>query len=201
MNNDSRGSCTPSNPRKPVGHPDQPARNSFCRGCFKIINRPKGKKFCSQECSNKKIPKKCEIACKEFIDIPLVFSDGSKHVKRVCTLCRQGRYVSKNPIESKKRKEIFRNNWIQNDRKNLKSKFYLSREWRELRYSVLERRGNSCECCRRNDLPIHVDHIQPRSLRPDLELDESNLQILCVDCNIGKGNRYSTDWRNTNNSA
>ena len=28
----------------------------------------------------------------------------------------------------------------------------------------------------------HVDHIIPRRVRPDLALDTSNLQVLCVTC-------------------
>lgn len=42
---------------------------------------------------------------------------------------------------------------------------------------------------------IHVDHIKPRSLYPELAYDKNNLQILCDDCNIGKLNRFETDYR------
>jgi 5-methylcytosine-specific restriction endonuclease McrA len=40
-----------------------------------------------------------------------------------------------------------------------------------------------------------VDHIVPRSKRPDLALDISNLQTLCGRCNRGKGSWDQTDWR------
>jgi 5-methylcytosine-specific restriction endonuclease McrA len=43
--------------------------------------------------------------------------------------------------------------------------------------------------------PLHVDHIKPRSKYPELEYEISNLQILCDDCNLGKGNRDEIDWR------
>jgi 5-methylcytosine-specific restriction endonuclease McrA len=76
--------------------------------------------------------------------------------------------------------------------------FYDSREWRELRYRALKRHGGSCQCCgtRANaDHPLHVDHIKPRSLYPEMELDINNLQVLCEDCNLGKSNKDVTDWR------
>ncbi len=73
--------------------------------------------------------------------------------------------------------------------------FYDSREWRELRYAVLKSRGRKCEACGTVDKQIHVDHVKPRSRYPELSLVESNLQILCVDCNLGKGAWDETDWR------
>jgi len=73
--------------------------------------------------------------------------------------------------------------------------FYKTREWRELRYSVLVKLGKKCQCCGEVGGYIHVDHIKPRSLFPELELDKSNLQVLCEACNMGKSNKDSTDWR------
>lgn len=75
--------------------------------------------------------------------------------------------------------------------------FYSSRSWLVLRMKVLAKRGNCCECCGRKppDVSIHVDHIKPRALFPDLELDESNLQVLCSECNLGKAAWNTTDWR------
>lgn len=76
--------------------------------------------------------------------------------------------------------------------------FYHTREWLQLRYRVLQRRGATCEACgstRTHGVRIHVDHIKPRSKFPALELDENNLQVLCEPCNIGKSNKDSTDWR------
>jgi len=76
--------------------------------------------------------------------------------------------------------------------------FYESREWRELRYKALVSYGPICQCCgasRKNGSVIHVDHIKPRSKFPELQLVISNLQILCEECNLGKSNKDSTDWR------
>lgn len=76
--------------------------------------------------------------------------------------------------------------------------FYNSPEWRRLRYKAFKLYGNQCSCCGRSakdGLKMHVDHIKPRSKYPDLALDISNLQILCEDCNISKGNRDNIKWR------
>ena len=79
-----------------------------------------------------------------------------------------------------------------------KTNFYESREWRELRYTALVKNNGKCECCgsgKHNGKVLHVDHILPRSLFPDRELDGANLQVLCEDCNLGKSNKDVTDWR------
>lgn len=78
-------------------------------------------------------------------------------------------------------------------------KFYASEKWRQLRYEVLAKRGARCECCgrtpREHRIVVHVDHVKPRYKHPELELMASNLQVLCEDCNLGKGARDETDWR------
>lgn len=71
-------------------------------------------------------------------------------------------------------------------------------EWRKLRMQILKKFGPVCQCCgagKNDGVRIHVDHIKPRRKFPDLALDEDNLQILCEDCNHGKGNWDETDWR------
>ena len=77
--------------------------------------------------------------------------------------------------------------------------FYQSDAWRRVRYAVLERDGARCVCCgrtpQRHGVIVHVDHIKPRSVEPDRELDSTNLQVMCEDCNLGKSANYSTDWR------
>jgi hypothetical protein len=76
--------------------------------------------------------------------------------------------------------------------------FLESREWRTIRMRVLERHGAKCQCCgrtSRDGITINVDHIKPRAAYPELALTESNLQVLCNECNHGKGNWSERDWR------
>ena len=77
--------------------------------------------------------------------------------------------------------------------------FYSSREWRTLRVRVLEQYQCKCMMCgespKVHGIVIHVDHIKPRSNYPELALTFSNLQLLCEACNLGKSNKYDTDWR------
>lgn len=80
--------------------------------------------------------------------------------------------------------------------------FYKSQEWLRLRYRVIKKYGGECMACgrsrKRHQVVIHVDHILPRSKFPRQALSFENLQILCEDCNIGKSNIDSTDWRPEN---
>ena len=75
--------------------------------------------------------------------------------------------------------------------------FYSSQKWRAVRYEALKRSRGCCELCGAvpHQHPLHVDHIKPRSKFPHLALEVSNLQVLCRDCNLGKGNSDSIDWR------
>lgn len=61
-----------------------------------------------------------------------------------------------------------------------------------LRMDVLRRDGYRCQMCgatRKDGVQLHVDHIVPVSR--DGRTVMENLQILCEDCNFGKGNRFS----------
>ena len=88
--------------------------------------------------------------------------------------------------------------------KEIKDEFYKSWEWRTLRMEAIHKHGNACQCCGAS--PAHkdaagkpvricVDHIKPISKYWELRLDPSNLQILCDECNQGKGNWSETDFR------
>lgn len=85
-----------------------------------------------------------------------------------------------------------------------KDEFYASWEWRTLRMEVLKEQGATCNCCGASKgdrdmagkpVKIVVDHIKPLSKHWHLRLDKSNLQVLCDECNMGKGNWDETDFR------
>lgn len=77
-------------------------------------------------------------------------------------------------------------------RKNERDRFYSRKVWLSLRAAILARHpfcadpfGEHTEQHR----PVgatEVDHIVPRIARPDLELDERNLQPLCRRCHRRK---------------
>lgn len=71
--------------------------------------------------------------------------------------------------------------------------FYATTEWRRLRREVLEHYGEVCMKCG-NTREICVDHVLPRRKYPKLELDFSNMQVLCNTCNLVKG-QGTTDYR------
>lgn len=78
------------------------------------------------------------------------------------------------------------------------SNFYSSARWRGLRVKALVKYGRKCCLCGStvsDGVKLHVDHIKPRSKFPQLQYSLSNLQILCEDCNLGKSNKYSDNWR------
>ena len=76
-------------------------------------------------------------------------------------------------------------------KRSTQTNFYRTKAWRELRLSILLASDCSCKICGNTSekgAVLHVDHIKPRSLSPELALDEGNLQVLCEDCNIAKSN-------------
>lgn len=85
------------------------------------------------------------------------------------------------------------------------NQFYKTWDWKRARMDALQRYGAICMCCgaKRGDttpqgesVRIVVDHIKPISKYWYLRLDSENLQILCDECNMGKGSRLETDFRN-----
>lgn len=74
--------------------------------------------------------------------------------------------------------------------------FYKSREWKELRLAVLSvcDRCMLCGASKESGAILHVDHIKPRSLWPELSLNIDNMQILCSECNLAKSNVISEKY-------
>ena len=89
-------------------------------------------------------------------------------------------------------------------KKSEKTAFYASWEWRTLRKEVLNEYGARCMCCGATPdhadmagkpVKIVVDHIKPIHNYWSLRLTKSNLQVLCDECNQGKGAWDETDHR------
>ena len=63
--------------------------------------------------------------------------------------------------------------------------FYGSPAWKRTRAQVLKRDRHRCVNCNvdvRGKGQSRVDHIQPRTKRPDLAFQMSNLRTLCIKC-------------------
>lgn len=76
--------------------------------------------------------------------------------------------------------------------------FLQGKAWKRLRLQALNLHGRRCQCCGAGPADgavLNVDHIRPRRLFPELALRLDNLQVLCGDCNEGKGNWDMTDVR------
>lgn len=74
-----------------------------------------------------------------------------------------------------------------------KNKFYDTRSWKDVRELVFKVFGKQCLCCGATE-NIEVDHVVPRSIKPELALLVKNLQPLCKSCNMKKGTRI-IDYR------
>jgi 5-methylcytosine-specific restriction endonuclease McrA len=73
-------------------------------------------------------------------------------------------------------------------KRNYKDPFFHNPEWAKLRLQILDRDGKRCAKCGRTGT-LHIDHILPRSKFPEREMDPTNLQVLCRDCNLEKGTK------------
>lgn len=91
----------------------------------------------------------------------------------------------------KERKRILSNS----SKKQKINCFYLSNRWLILKGKVRDLYKCGCMKCGNNKCEIHIDHIFPRSLYPELQYSIHNLQILCKDCNMKKSNKNNTDYR------
>lgn len=79
-------------------------------------------------------------------------------------------------------------------------KFLDNPEWKQLSAKIIEKYGERCVCCGAFPTPnkkviIEVDHIKPRKTHPELAWDVNNLQVLCSDCNSGKGDWLVEDFK------
>lgn len=85
-----------------------------------------------------------------------------------------------------------------------KDEFYASWDWKRLRMETLERDGRVCVSC--GATPGHgvrlvVDHIKPLGEFWELRLEPKNTQVLCNDCNMGKGNWLHKSFKEAESTA
>lgn len=77
--------------------------------------------------------------------------------------------------------------------------------WKIIRFKALAQFKGKCVCCGRNpndhNVILHVDHIKPKFKYPELAFELSNLQVLCEDCNMGKGCSDETDFLSLSNTT
>lgn len=64
--------------------------------------------------------------------------------------------------------------------------FYKSLKWKNFRFRCFKELERKCVICGSNE-KLHLDHIKPRSIYPELAFEKKNMQILCEQCNLGKG--------------
>lgn len=123
------------------------------------------------------------------------------HIKRSCGATPLGVIrPAKNTDKPKENKTIAEEIRKHKYAKYAKNSFLFSYEWRKLRMQALKKYGAKCQCCGatpETGAVMNVDHIKPRKTNPELALDINNLQVLCHECNHGKGNWDTTDWRTT----
>ena len=124
-------------------------------------------------------------------DLRYDFNASSSYIpsdKMVCGNCSQTKY--RNYYLRARRKR----------RKDMKLKdmygFYGTAEWANLRFDVLKD-ADRCLCCgaSKEATRLTVDHIKPISKYPELRAERSNLQVLCMLCNKGKGAEHEVDFR------
>lgn len=137
----------------------------------------------------------CRSCGIELVNVPTAEDMSTHNFLGFCTIACSNAYDQEKRAESQRQ-------WAEVYEKSRKERlwkdFYKTPEWRTLRYRVLRKYGFKCGACGRtkeHGVVLHVDHIKPRSNFPELQLEESNLQILCEDCNLGKSNTYSDDLR------
>ena len=132
-------------------------------------------------------------------------SRGLVYQKGRCAVCKEYEMSLINGRKSYKLRQVEKKVKKFNDKKRRprftpsrksRNEFYQSREWQLLRYDTLRKYGFSCMACgAKPPTTIQVDHIKPINKYPSLRFKSNNLQVLCIDCNLGKSNLSEEDHR------
>lgn len=73
--------------------------------------------------------------------------------------------------------------------------------WQDLKRRIYRKYGKRCMRCKYVGRELHIDHIKPKSLFPELTLVFDNLQVLCRWCNEEKSNLNCNDYRTHKEAA
>lgn len=72
------------------------------------------------------------------------------------------------------------------EKKLLRLSFYDSRSWNALKWKTLRNyislHGRTCQQCDNESAVLFVQHDKPRETHPELQLEESNLVVVCILC-------------------
>ena len=140
-----------------------------------------------------------EVPWRDLSDAPFSKQEGKRIIKQWFKRTKPDLAVVRDQLPGKKKTKRIRK--VKADKViNPRSDSFLgSWEWRTLRYKVIQKYGRKCMCCGASPGngtdKICVDHIKPRHTHPELALDITNLQVLCDECNMGKGAWDATDFR------
>ena len=133
-------------------------------------------------------PKPDEFGCKRWV----------KQNEHIIMKLPEPKFKSNIDIAKQLKKKKVKSHRIASTSYVATNAFLSSYEWRKVRMEALKKYGAKCQCCGATPATgavMNVDHIKPRKYYPSLALKLENLQILCHDCNHGKGNWDETDWR------
>lgn len=123
---------------------------------------------------------------------------GPKPKDAMWPVWKEGKRLLRKKAKASQKKNTKKVVGVAKKKNRKRDRFYQSEEWRSVRYKALELSDGACCLCgrsRKHGIVLHVDHIKPRSIYPTLEVDLNNLQVLCDDCNLGKSNKSTRDWR------
>lgn len=196
-------------PIKCAPEPDPKLKNNLYRECIWVLRRAgcpqaggEGWKFIiklAMKLNNKERLGKNESAAlviATYRDKPW---DGRVLTRDEVKTLKKAKKIGKPKMDLPRERHLFIKKNPMADKKPA-VEFYQSPAWRQLRYEALAASDGKCQLCgrgKKDGVILHVDHIRPRSKFPKLELDPTNLQVLCEDCNMGKMNRDDRDWRET----
>ncbi len=130
------------------------------------------------------------VSQKKVTQLPTRYANAKKLSKR------QKKFLKR--LKKKRELEKLKARRNQKSDYRIKSERFLkSDEWKRLRIATLAKFGKKCLGCGRMPpaVILHVDHIKSRYYYPELALDPDNLQVLCEDCNTGKGAEFEFDFR------